>query len=150
MRGRLSSHFCPGKVPLCTYPSLHTITFLPRHPAGIYPLECPFHRYVRALWVLGCSTFPVSDAPWHYSWEATKWLGERCVHAAITTSQVFLNGETWRDMRTQRTICNRSRYFQKSDQDVASLHSSMTKVASMPMNSNIPHGESQYLNQGTI
>src|SRR5260221_14148977 len=49
MRRQLSSHFCPGKVPPCTYCSIHVISFLPRHPAGIYPLECPFHRYVRAL-----------------------------------------------------------------------------------------------------
>ena len=45
MRRQLSSHFCPGKVPLCTYCSVHVISFLPRHPAGIYPLECPFCRY---------------------------------------------------------------------------------------------------------
>src|SRR5258705_5627367 len=38
-------------------------SFLLRHPAGIYPLECPFHRYVGALQVLGHSTFPVSDMP---------------------------------------------------------------------------------------
>ncbi len=66
MRRQLSSHFCSGKVPPCTYPSLHAITFLLRHPAGIYPLECPFHRYVRALWVLRHSTFLVPDAPWQH------------------------------------------------------------------------------------
>src|SRR5258708_7565152 len=49
MGRQLSSHFCPGKVPLCTYCSIHVISFLPRHPAGIYPLECPFHRYIGAL-----------------------------------------------------------------------------------------------------
>src|SRR5258706_14241128 len=48
MRRQLSSHFCPGKVPLCTYCSVHVISFLPRHPAGTYPLECLFHRYVGA------------------------------------------------------------------------------------------------------
>src|SRR5258708_34028380 len=51
MRRQLSSHFCSGKVPPCTYCSLHVISFLPRHPAGIYPLECPFCRYIR---VSGC------------------------------------------------------------------------------------------------
>src|SRR6266481_7201787 len=29
-------------------------SFLLRHPAGIYPLECPFCRYIGALQVLGC------------------------------------------------------------------------------------------------
>src|SRR5260221_12552095 len=38
-------------------------SFLPRHPAGTYPLECPFHRYIGALQVLGCSMSPVSDVP---------------------------------------------------------------------------------------
>src|SRR5258708_6655400 len=52
MRRQLSSHFCPGKVPPCTYCSVHVISFLPRHPAGTYPLECPFHRYIRAPQVL--------------------------------------------------------------------------------------------------
>ena len=64
MRRQLSSHFCPGKVPPCTYCSICVISFLPRHPAGIYPLECLFHRYVGAPWVLGHSTFLVSDVPW--------------------------------------------------------------------------------------
>ncbi len=32
----------------------HVISFLPRHPAGTYPLECLFHRYVRAPQVLQC------------------------------------------------------------------------------------------------
>ena len=64
MRRQLSSHFCPGKVPLCTHCSVHVISFLPRHPAGIYPLECPFCRYIRAPWVLGHSMSPVSDMPW--------------------------------------------------------------------------------------
>jgi len=73
MRRQVSSHFCPGKVPLCTYCSVHVISFLPRHPAGIYPLECPFCRYVGALQVLGCSTFPVSDAPWHTYFLMNKW-----------------------------------------------------------------------------
>ncbi len=68
MRRQLSAHFCSGKVPLCTYCSAHVIKFLLRHPAGIYPLECPFCRYVRAPWVLGHSMFLVSDAPWHTSW----------------------------------------------------------------------------------
>src|SRR5258708_3792729 len=63
MRRQLSSHFCPGKVPPCTYCSVHAISFLPRHPAGIYPLECPFCRYIGAPQVLGHSMFPVSDAP---------------------------------------------------------------------------------------
>ncbi len=65
MRRQLSSHFCPGKVHPCTYCSVHVISFLPRHPAGTYPLECLFHRYVGAPWVLGHSMSPVSDAPWH-------------------------------------------------------------------------------------
>src|SRR5258708_18486982 len=51
------------KSPPCTYPSLHAITILLRHPAGIYPLECLFCRYIRALQVLGCSMFLVSDMP---------------------------------------------------------------------------------------
>ena len=75
MRRQLSSHFCPGKVPLCAYCSVHVISFLPRHPAGIYPLECPFCRYIGALWVLGHSTFPVSDVPWHmYTSAATSYI----------------------------------------------------------------------------
>ena len=65
MRRQLSSHFCSGKVPPHVHTLVYTITFLLRHPAGIYPLECPFCRYVRALWVLGHSMFLVSDAPWH-------------------------------------------------------------------------------------
>src|SRR5260221_226438 len=54
MRRQLSSHFCPGKVPPCTYCSIHVISFLPRHPAEIYPLDCPSCRYVGALRVPGC------------------------------------------------------------------------------------------------
>src|SRR5260221_14741552 len=33
---------------LCIYCSVHVISFLLRHPAGIYPLECPFCRYIGA------------------------------------------------------------------------------------------------------
>src|SRR5260221_5235474 len=66
MRRQVSSHFCPGKVPLCTYCSVHVISFLPRHPAGTYPLECPFHRYIGAPQVLGCcrrDNGPISELP---------------------------------------------------------------------------------------
>src|SRR5260370_23044694 len=52
MRRQLSSHFCQGKVPLCMYCSVHIISFLPRHPAGIYPLECLFLSQL----MMGCVT----------------------------------------------------------------------------------------------